>query len=105
MKEVKDRHSKVCQSVLATFSAFVEWAPMQHIMANDHYLVRCLCHLLRDETLQIYAAECLLGMVSWKVGKLTDRAQLMVLFKPDMISPLFAAVEAANLRHVAHVKL
>lgn len=98
MKEVKERHSKVCQSVLATFSAFVEWVPMQHIMANDHYLVKCLCHLLSDETLQLHAAECLLGIVSSKVGKLTDRAQLMVLFKSDMISPLFQAVEAGNLK-------
>merc|ERR1719367_1675508 len=49
MKDIKERHSKVCQSVLATFSAFVEWVPMQHIMANDHYLVKCLCHLLSDE--------------------------------------------------------
>lgn len=98
LKEVKEKHAKVCQSVLATFTAFVEWAPIQHIMANDHYLVRCLCHLLRDEALQIHAAECLLGIVSSKYGKLTDRAQLMVLFKSDMISPLFEAVEAANVK-------
>ena len=98
MNEVKAKHSKICQAVLATFTAFVEWAPMQHIMANDCYLVKCLCHLLRDDQLQLYAAECLLGIVSWKVGKLSDRAQLMVLFKPEMISPLFEAVEAANVR-------
>ena len=95
---VKAKHSKICQAVLATFTAFVEWAPMQHIMANDCYLVKCLCHLLRDDQLQLYAAECLLGIVSWKVGKLSDRSQLMVLFKPEMISPLFEAVEAANVR-------
>ena len=29
---------------------------------------------------------------------MTDRAQLLVLFKSDMISPLFQAVEAANLK-------
>jgi hypothetical protein len=39
---VRQRHSKVCQSVLATFNAFVEWVPMNHIMANDHYLVSIL---------------------------------------------------------------
>jgi len=96
--EVKTKHCKVCQSVLATFTAFVEWAPMQHILANDFYLVKCLCHLLQDQMLQIYAADCLLGIVSWKVGKVTDRAQLMVLFKLEMISPLFEAVEAANMK-------
>ena len=35
---------------------------------------------------------------SSKAGKVTDRAQLLVLFKSDMISPLFQAVEAANLK-------
>ena len=59
---LKERHNKVCQSVLATFTAFVEWAPMNHIMANDHYLVRCLCHLLNDDALKLHAAECLLAM-------------------------------------------
>ena len=29
---------------------------------------------------------------------MTDRAQLLVLFKSDLISPLFQAVEAANLK-------
>ena len=101
--QVKTKHSKVCQAVLATFTAFVEWAPMQHIMANDHYLVKCLCHLLRDEMLQVYAADCLLGIVSWKVGKVTDRAQLLVLFKLEMISPLFEAVEAANVKTMQEV--
>ena len=59
---LKEKHNKVCQSILATFSAFLEWAPMIHIMANEHYLVRCLCHLLLDDALQLPAAECLLAM-------------------------------------------
>ena len=59
---IKEKHNKVCQSVLATFTAFVEWAPMNHIMANEHYLVRCLCHLLSDNALKLQAAECLLAM-------------------------------------------
>ena len=28
-------HCKVCQAVLATFTAFVEWSAIQHTMAND----------------------------------------------------------------------
>jgi hypothetical protein len=95
-EDVRLRHSKVCQSVLATFNAFVEWVPMSHIMANDHYLVRCLCHLLSDEKMQLNAADCLLSIVGWKVGKLPDRAQLLVLFKTDMMAPLFQAVESAE---------
>lgn len=95
-EDVKLRHSKVCQSVLATFNAFVEWVPMSHIMANNHYLVRCLCHLLSDEKMQLHAAECLLSIVGWKVGKLADRAQLLVLFKTEMMAPIFQAVEAAE---------
>lgn len=100
MATMKARHSKVCKSVLATFCAFVEWVPMNNIMANDRYLVKCLCHLLRDEQLQLHAAECLLGIVGWKAGKVSDRAQLLVLFNTDMISPLFEAVEAANLKTI-----
>lgn len=56
------KYSKVCQSVLATFSAFVEWAPMSQIMANEHYLVKVLCHLLQNDSLKLPAAECLLAM-------------------------------------------
>ena len=44
-------------------------------MANDRYLVRCLCHLLSDDRLRENAAECLLAIVSWKAGKAADRAQ------------------------------
>ncbi len=98
--EVKQRHAMVCQAVLETFTSFVEWVPIQHIMANNHYLIRCLCHLLRDEVLQIFAAECLLAIVSTKVGKTSDRAQLLVLFKNDLITPLFQAVEAANVKTI-----
>lgn len=95
-EDVKLRHSKVCQSVLATFNAFVEWVPMLHIMANEHYLVRCLCHLLKDERMQLHAAECLVTIVSWKAGKLQDRAQLLILFKTEMMAPIFQAVENAE---------
>ena len=46
--EARTRHCKVCEVVLSTFNSFVEWVPIVHIMANDRYLVRCLCHLLSD---------------------------------------------------------
>ncbi|XP_023336728.1 exportin-5 [Eurytemora carolleeae] len=90
------KHCKVCMSILNTFSSLVEWVPMQHIMANNKYLLSCLTHLLKDESLQIYAADCLLGIVGWKAGKMTDRAQILCLFEMDMMRPLFAATEAAE---------
>lgn len=95
-KSVKD--CQVCQDILNTFTAFVEWVAMSHIMANDKYLVRCLCTLLSDDQLQLNAAECLLGIVSWKSGKVQDRMQLLSLFSSEMIAPLFTATERANAR-------
>jgi len=90
------KHCKVCMSILSTLSSLVEWVPMQHIMANNKYLLNCLLHLLRDDSLQIYAAECLLGIVGWKAGKMIDRGQLLCLFEMEMMEPLFAATEAAE---------
>lgn len=91
-------HGVVAKSVLRTFSVFVEWVGMQHIMSNDRYLVRCLCHLLSNEVLQLQAAECLLSIVGWKAGKVQDRMQLLCLFSEEMMAPLFAATERANAR-------
>jgi len=88
------KHCKVCMSILGTFTTLVEWVPMQNIMSNNKYLLHCLIHLLMDESLQIYAAECLLGVVGWKAGKMSDRAQLLCLF--DSMQPLLAATEAAE---------
>ena len=39
--------------------------------------------------MRLHAAEVLLSIVSWKAGKVQDRMQLLVLFKSDMIMPLF----------------
>ena len=91
-----ERYCKVCQAVLNTFSAFIEWVSMNHIMANDKYLIRCLCHLLSDDSLQLNAADCLLNIVGWKSGKAQDRMQLLSLFGSDMMAPLFQATERAN---------
>jgi len=92
----RERHRRVCKSVVGVFTALVEWVPIQHVMANDKYLLRCLCVLLSDCGLRDSAAECLLGVVTWKAGKPVDRMQLMALFATDMMAPLFRAVEAAN---------
>lgn len=36
--------------------------------------------------------------MSWKGGKSSDRGQLLVLFRDDLISKLFASIETANLK-------
>ena len=49
-----------------------------------------------DDRLQLHAAECLHSIVGWKVGKMSDRMQLLVLFKSDMMEPIFKAVVTAE---------
>ena len=39
-------HCRVCMAILNTFSSLVEWVNIQHVMANEKYLLRCLTHLL-----------------------------------------------------------
>ena len=51
---------------------------------------------MSDERLQLNAAECLHTIVDWKVGKMTDRMQLLVLFKRDLIEPIYKAVVNAE---------
>ena len=92
----QEEHCRVAMAILNTFSSLVEWVNIQHVMANEKYLLRCLTHLLSDSKLQMPAAECLLGIVSWKAGKIQERAQLLCLFETDMMSPLFAAAENAE---------
>merc|ERR1719341_2035136 len=75
---------RVSMAIVNTFTALVEWVNIQHVMANEKYLLRCLTHLLSDPRLQMAAGECLLGIVGWKAGKMTERAQLLCLFETDM---------------------
>jgi len=89
-------HCRVSMAILNTFTALVEWVNIQHVMANEKYLLRCLTHLLSDPRLQLAAGECLLGIVGWKAGKMTERAQLLCLFDTEMMGPLFAAAEHAE---------
>jgi len=87
---------RVSMAILNTFTALVEWVNIQHVMANEKYLLRCLTHLLSDPRLQMAAGECLLGIVGWKAGKITERVQLLCLFETNMMVPLFSAVENAE---------
>ena len=62
-------HCRVATAILNTFGALVEWVNIQHSMANDKYLLRCLTHLLSDPRLQHSAGECLLALVGWRAGE------------------------------------
>jgi len=93
-----DEPCRVCLAILETFSSLVEWVSIQHVMANNRYLLHCLTHLLSDPRLQLPAAECLLGIVGWRAGKSSERGQLLCLFDTELMGPLFAAAEHAE-RH------
>ncbi|GAB1599827.1 exportin-5-like [Argonauta hians] len=89
-------HCRVCDSVLHTLCGFVEWVPMFHILDNNSLLLRLLCLLLNDKSLQLMAVECLLLIVSRK-GRLEERKPLLILFSDDAMSIIFtAAIEANN---------
>lgn len=89
-------HCRVCEAVLKTLCGFVEWVPMGHILDDNSLLLRLLCLLLNDKSLQLMAAECLLLIVSRK-GRLEDRKPLLILFSEDAMDIIFtAAVEANN---------
>ena len=92
----QEEHCRVCMATLNTFSSLVEWVNIQHVMANDKYLLRCLTHLLSDARLQMPAAECMLGIVSWKAGKIQERGQLLCLFETELMCQLFSAAENAE---------
>lgn len=60
-----EEHCRVCKAILNTLGALVEWVNIQHSMANDKYLLRCLTHLLSDPRLQQSAGDCLLALVNF----------------------------------------
>lgn len=72
-------HCRVCEAVLKTLCGFVEWVPMGHILDDNSLLLRLLCLLLNDKSLQLMAAECLLLIVSRKVSS------LFFILKPEIV--------------------
>lgn len=38
-----EEHCRVCMAILNTFSSLVEWVNIQHVMANEKYLLRYGC--------------------------------------------------------------
>jgi hypothetical protein len=64
----KEEAVLVRQTVLSSLSGFVDWVNISHITHEDGRLLRLLCENLKDQDLQLHAAECLLLIVSRKVG-------------------------------------
>ncbi|XP_058807099.1 exportin-5 [Phymastichus coffea] len=87
-------HSRVVQVVLLTFSGFVEWVFIGHIMADEGRLLQILCLFLGNPTFRYAAAECLLQVVNRK-GKIEDRKQLMILYTESALRCMYAAATAA----------
>ncbi|XP_008203379.1 exportin-5 [Nasonia vitripennis] len=87
-------HGRVVQVVLLTLSGFVEWVPINHIMADKGRLLQILCILLSHPTFRCPSAECLQQVVNRK-GKIEDRKQLMILFTEEALGYMYAAATAA----------
>ncbi|XP_059154978.1 exportin-5-like isoform X2 [Physella acuta] len=88
-----ERALKVCQSVMDTLTAYVDWAHINHII--DSNLLPLLCSLLLDKELCLRASECLLLIVGRK-GKLTERKPLMILFSEEAMTVLLQAANNAT---------
>ena len=65
--EAKQEVTAVARTALVTLAGFVDWINMQHITDDDSHLLRILCQELGNPELGLYAAECLLLIVSRKV--------------------------------------
>ncbi|KAF4520177.1 hypothetical protein B566_EDAN003889 [Ephemera danica] len=90
-------HSKVCEVVLTTLGAYVEWVATSHLVAEGGQLLQMLCLLLKNkacEDVQLAAAECLYLIVNRK-GTVEERRPLLVLFSPDAMSCMFEAAHNA----------
>ncbi|GFN82344.1 cilia- and flagella-associated protein 36-like, partial [Plakobranchus ocellatus] len=85
-----EKSCKICQSVLDTFTAFVDWVMTIHI--TESRIIHFMCSLLTDKELCLRASECLLLIVGRK-GRPSDRKPLMVLFDEE---PMTVLLQAAN---------
>ncbi|XP_074025850.1 exportin-5-like protein Ranbp21 isoform X2 [Leptinotarsa decemlineata] len=85
-------HGRVVQVVLLTFTGFVEWVSMSHIMAQNGRLLQILCLLLNDTAFQSPAAECLSQIVNRK-GKVEERKPILLLFNTEPMQYLLTAAK------------
>ncbi|XP_021379972.1 exportin-5-like [Mizuhopecten yessoensis] len=92
---VSQWHCRVSQALLTTLAGYLDWINMDHIFSQNALLLQILCLLLSNSNLQLYAAECLLIIVSRK-GKVEDRKPLLVLFSEDAMSIIWTTTLAAE---------
>ncbi|XP_033734576.1 exportin-5-like [Pecten maximus] len=96
---VSQSNCRVSQALLTTLAGYLDWINMDHIFSQNALLLQILCLLLSNSNLQLYAAECLLIIVSRK-GKVEDRKPLLVLFSEDAMSIIWTTtLEAEQSSH------
>lgn len=61
-------HTCVSEAVLTTMTGYLDWVTMNHIFMKDGLLLRMLCLLLNNRSLQLPAVDCLLIIVSKRVS-------------------------------------
>ncbi|KAH9505183.1 Exportin-5 [Bulinus truncatus] len=88
-----EKACKICQCVLDTLTAFVDWININHI--TEANLLPLLCSLLLDKNLCLRASECLLLIVGRK-GKISERKPIMVLFSQEAMTVLLQAANNAT---------
>ncbi|CAL1527527.1 unnamed protein product, partial [Lymnaea stagnalis] len=86
--KTSEKACKICQVVLETLTAFVDWVNITYITESN--LLPLLCSLLLDKNLCLQASECLLLIVGRK-GTPSERMPL--LFTEETMTVL---LEAAN---------
>ncbi|KAF2355277.1 Exportin-1/Importin-beta-like [Trinorchestia longiramus] len=82
------QHVPLFQDVLQCLTSLVEWVAVHHVFSDAGRLLQLLCCLLRDEGLQLSAAQCLLSVVSRK-GNMEDRLPLLSLFHNDCLGAIY----------------
>ncbi|KAJ8309385.1 LOW QUALITY PROTEIN: hypothetical protein KUTeg_014259 [Tegillarca granosa] len=88
-------HTCVSEAVLTTMTGYLDWVTMNHIFMKDGLLLRMLCLLLNNRSLQLPAVDCLLIIVS-KKGKIEDRKPLLILFSEDAMAVIWNAIVTAE---------
>ncbi|RUS77141.1 hypothetical protein EGW08_015097 [Elysia chlorotica] len=88
-----EKSCRICQAVLDTLTAFVDWVMVIHI--TESQILPLLCSLLTDKELCLRASECLLLIVGRK-GRPCERKPLMVLFNQDAMTVLLQAANNAT---------
>ena len=82
--------SRIALAVVEVMTAFVDWINISFIMEKNGLLVQLLCLMLRQSSLQLSAAECLLAVVGRR-GRVEDRKPILVLYNEDAMATILSA--------------